>query len=199
MRVSRAEVEAALPAFTGDILQTPPMYSAVKIQGKKLYQLARKGKEVERPARPVTIRTLEVLEEGPEHTYKLRVLCSKGTYVRTLCHDIGARLGCGAVMTGLRRTMAAGFTLAEAVTLEQVQQSEDPAALLRGTDTLFADRPALTLTGPAERKLRNGMTLRPDDAPPAGEYRVYGADGAFLALCRSDGAALQTIKSFFNV
>ena len=199
VRVSRAEVEAALPAFTGDLLQTPPMYSAVKIQGKKLYQLARKGKEVERPARPVTIRTLEVLEEGPEHTYKLRVLCSKGTYVRTLCHDIGARLGCGAVMTGLRRTMAAGFTLAEAVTLEQVQQSEDPAALLRGTDTLFSDRPALTLTGPAERKLRNGMTLRPDDAPPAGEYRVYGADGAFLALCRSDGATLQTIKSFFNV
>ena len=199
VNVSRAEVEAALPAFTGDLLQTPPMYSAVKIQGKKLYQLARKGKEMERPQRPITIRALEVLEEGPGHSYKLRILCSKGTYVRTLCHDIGQALGCGAVMTALRRTMAAGFTLEDAVTLEQVQQAEDPAALLMGVDTYFAGRPMIILRSEAERKLRNGMTLRLNEALPEGEYRVYGADQTFLALCRSDGTHLQTIKSFFNV
>ena len=197
--VSRPDLEALLPRFTGDILQTPPMYSAIKIQGKKLYQLARKGKEVDRPQRPVVIHALEVLTEGPENTYTLRVRCSKGTYVRTLCHDIGQALGCGAVMTGLRRTMAAGFTLEDAVTLEQVQQAEDPAALLMGVDAYFAGRPMIILRSEAERKLRNGMTLRLDEALPEGEYRVYGANRAFLALCRSDGTTLQTIKSFFNV
>lgn len=196
---ARQDLDAVLPRFTGDILQTPPMYSAIKIQGKKLYQLARKGKEVERPQRPITVHALEVLEDGPEHTYTLRVRCSKGTYVRTLCHDIGQALGCGAVMTGLRRTMAAGFTLEDAVTLEQVQQAEDPAALLLGVDAYFAGRPMVILRSKAERKLRNGMTLRLDEALPEGEYRVYGADRQFLALCRSDGKTLQTIKSFFHV
>ena len=197
--VSRAELEAVLPQFTGPIQQIPPMYSAIKINGKKLYQLARKGKEVERPARSITIRELELLD-GPraDGTYLLRVRCSKGTYVRTLCHDIGQALGCGAVMCSLRRSMACGFTLEEAVTLEDVLKSDAPESLLKPVDSFFADRPALTVSAAAEKKIRNGAAFSLPDTE-AGEYRVYGPENNFLALCSSDGEVLTTIKSFFNV
>ena len=107
----RAALEAVLPRFTGEISQLPPMYSAIKIGGKKLYELARQGKEVERRPRPVTIHALELVEQTAPGDYVLRVRCSKGTYVRTLCHDSGQALGCGGCMAALRRTMAAGFTL----------------------------------------------------------------------------------------
>ena len=127
----RANLEAVLPQFTGDILQIPPMYSAIKRQGQKLYELARRGQEVERDPRPVTIHALEILDQPSPTEYTLRVACSKGTYVRTLCHDIGQALGCGGTMYALRRTQAAGFTLDQAVTtLEAVQASADPAGLL---------------------------------------------------------------------
>ena len=130
--VSRKELEAALEGFRGDILQIPPMYSAIKIGGKKLYELARKGREVDRPARPVTIKSLELAEQQAENLYTIRVRCSKGTYIRTLCHDIGQALGCGGCMASLRRTMAAGFALEDAVTLEQVREAADPASLQIG-------------------------------------------------------------------
>ena len=135
----REDVEAALAGFRGDIQQVPPMYSAVKIQGKKLYELARRGKEVERKPRPVTIYGLELLEAESETDFRLRCLCSKGTYIRTLCHDVGQALGCGGTLYSLRRTMAAGFTLAEAVTLEEVQEKGE--SLLRPLDSLFAPSP----------------------------------------------------------
>ena len=109
--VSREELEAVLPRFTGSIEQIPPMYSAIKINGKKLYELARKGREVERPARPVVIKSLKIEDQKDETLYTIRVRCSKGTYVRTLCHDIGQALGCGGCMSSLRRTETAGFTL----------------------------------------------------------------------------------------
>ena len=109
--VSRTDVESALPRFLGDIAQIPPMYSAIKINGQKLYDLARKGQEVARKPRPVTIYELELLEQLSETDYLIRCVCSKGTYIRTLCHDIGQALGCGATLFSLRRTMAAGFTL----------------------------------------------------------------------------------------
>lgn len=196
--VTPEQLEAVLTQFRGDILQIPPMYSAIKINGKKLYELARKGRQVERPARPVTIHSLTVEGQPAPEEFILRVRCSKGTYVRTLCHDIGQALGCGGCMSSLRRTMAAGFTLEQAVTLEQVQAAADPAALLLGTDSLFAHLPELILSEEPERKLRNGMTLvMPCVAP--GEYRTYGQGGEFLALCRSEGGKLTTVKSFFNV
>lgn len=196
--VTREELERALEGFRGDILQVPPMYSAIKIGGKKLYELARKGREVERPARPVRIKSLELAEQQGRGLYTIRVRCSKGTYIRTLCHDIGQALGCGGCMSSLRRTMAAGFTLRDARTLEEVQSVPDPAALLMPVDELFADRERLAVTAAVEKKLRNGMTaVLPDLAP--GEYRVYGRDGGFLALCRAQGGKLSTIKSFFEV
>ena len=124
--VTRADVQAALQRFLGPIEQIPPMYSAIKINGQKLYDLARKGKEVERKPRNITIFELELLEQVSETDYLLRCRCSKGTYLRTLCHDIGQALGCGGTMFSLRRTMAAGYTLAEAVSLEEVQTSGLP-------------------------------------------------------------------------
>ena len=202
VQVDRAALEGALEAFRGDILQIPPMYSAIKRDGKKLYELARAGKEVERPPRPVTIYGLEVLEEAPDgfpreaDTWYLRVRCSKGTYVRTLCHDIGQALGCGGCMSALRRTEAAGYTLDRAVTLEQLQAAPDPTALLMPVDSCFVGRPMLLLTSlQAEKKVRNGVALTLPETPGDGEYRVYGVDGAFLALSRVEGNKLTTIKT----
>jgi len=192
------DLEAVLGQFRGNIQQIPPMYSAIKVNGKKLYELARKGKEVERKARPVTIHSLTVEEQTAPDEFILRVRCSKGTYVRTLCHDIGQALGCGGCMSSLRRTMAAGFDLSTAVTLEQVQQAGDPAALLLPVDAYFSGRPVLTLQSAMEKKVRNGMTIVLPDVP-AGEYRVYGQDNAFLALCKAEDGKLFTIKSFFEV
>ena len=196
--LTRAELEAVLDQFRGDIQQIPPMYSAIKINGKKLYELARKGREVERQPRSITIHALAVEEQLSDTEFVLRVRCSKGTYVRTLCHDIGQALDCGGTMSSLRRTMAAGFDLSQAVTLEQVQQAEDPAALLLSVDAYFGGRPALTLPEDLARKVRNGMTVVYPQASP-GQYRVYDPDGAFLALSEAKGGKLTTIKSFFEV
>ena len=194
--VSREELEAVLPRFTGPIEQIPPMYSAIKIKGKKLYELARKGQEVERRPRPVTIHALEIVERTGEAEYLLRVRCSKGTYVRTLCHDVGRALGCGGCMSSLRRTMAAGFTLDGAATLEQVRERGE--ALLRPVDSLFADRPVLRLSSPqAERLVRNGNPLDAPDLEP-GQYRVYGQTGEFLCLSQWERGRLRSMKNFFS-
>ena len=199
VQVSREQLEAALEQFRGDIMQVPPMYSAIKINGKKLYELARKGREVERPARPVGIKSLEILEQQGEDLYTIRVRCTKGTYIRTLCHDIGQALACGGCMAFLRRTMAAGFTLEDAVSLERTQAEGDPASLLLPVDSLFAGRPVLMLkSAETEKKIRNGMTAVLPELSP-GEYRVYAQNREFLALCRAQGGKLTTIKSFFEV
>lgn len=196
--VTRKQLLAVLPRFTGAIEQVPPMYSAIKINGKKLYELARKGKEVERRPRPVTIHALEALDGPPPQgaDFLLRIHCSKGTYVRTLCHDIGQALGCGGCMSSLRRTMAAGFTLEDAVTLERVQEGGE--ALLLPVDCFFTGCPVLLLTSPkAERLCRNGNPLPAADMGP-GEYRVYAPDGTFLCLSRWEKGQLVSIKNFFG-
>ena len=195
--VRREELEAVLPRFTGEISQIPPMFSAIKINGQKLYDLARQGKEVERKARAVTIFALEVVEQVSETDYILRIRCSKGTYVRTLCHDIGQALGCGGCMFSLRRTMAAGFTLDESVTLEQMQEGGE--ALLRPTDSLFRDRPDYRLkTEKQEERCRNGNPFFIQENLPEGEYRIYGREGAFLCLSRLQGDTMTSLKNFFG-
>ena len=197
--VTRAELEDALERFRGDILQVPPMYSAIKIGGKKLYELARKGREVERPPRKVTIPALTVEGQTGEGDFSLRVRCSKGTYVRTLCHDIGAVLGCGGCMSALRRTMASGFSLAQAHPLEEVLACPDPAALLLPVDGCFADLPRLDLPPKGTWAVRNGQSV-PRPGLTAGEYRLYdGETGEFLALARAEQGRLVTVKSFFAV
>lgn len=213
VHITREELEKALEQFRGEIQQVPPMYSAVKINGKKLYELARKGVEVERKARTVTIHSLELVDRaegealsqsfGPEGgelpriDYYLRIQCSKGTYIRTLCHDLGQVLGCGACMGSLTRTEACGFPLSEAVSLEEIQAAEDSAALLRPVDALFAHLPQLRVNGKGEERIRHGAELTCGEKPE-GEYRVYGPEGTFLALSQVKAGRLTTVKSFFE-
>ena len=192
--VPPAQLEAALSAFRGAQQQLPPMYSAVKIGGKKLYEIARKGKEVERTPREITVYALELLDVSGA-TARLRIHCSKGTYVRTLCHDIGAALGCGGCMAALRRVQAGAYTEAEAIPLETIVADPQPEALLRPIDSLFADVPALTLTPAQEKCCRNGAPFTSTLTP--GRYRVYARDGAFLALSEAGDGMLRTVKSFF--
>ena len=200
VHLSEEEFLAVLPQFRGEILQVPPMYSALKVDGKKLYELARRGKEVERKPRPITIFELECLEfTGSEA--RLRVHCSKGTYIRTLCKDIGEALGCGGCMAELRRVQAGAYTLADAVPLDRLlresEAGEDVLHYLRPVDTMFAAHPALTLTDKQALRVRNGNSFSSQQAP--GTYRVYGPEGEFLALCRCEDGVMTTIKSFFEV
>lgn len=193
----RGALETILPRFTGALEQLPPMYSAIKKDGKKLYELARKGIEVERKRRSIVIKELELLDQTDEDTYTLRVLCSKGTYVRTLCHDIGAALGCGAAMCSLRRSMAAGYTLADSVTLEQILSSEDPASFVRPVDSCFMQYPAIAIDGKNLFKARNGTPFPWDGAEEI--YRVYDPDGNFLLIGSCKDGMMNTIKSYFEV
>lgn len=198
--VTPEQISAALESFRGDLMQIPPMYSAVKVGGKKLYELARKGETVERRPRPVTIYELELLEQTGQAEYSLRVRCSKGTYIRTLCHDIGAFLGCGGALSALRRTEAAGFTLGDAVTLEQVAQAAgrgEAQSLLLPVDEFFRDRPPLTVGAREEKAIRNGAAFPWRAAE--GEYRVYGPGGDFLMLGKLELGRMATIKSFFDI
>ena len=198
--VTREEVQTALQRFLGQISQIPPMYSAIKINGQKLYELARKGKEVARKPRSITIHELE-LQEGGGAEYLLRVRCSKGTYVRTLCHDLGAALGCGGCMSSLRRTRAGSFTLEQALTMQQVLEfaaEHDPQQLLMPADALFAESLPLIVTMGQAAKLKNGAQIKDWQFAP-GTYRVYAEDGEFLLLGRVENGVLTTIKSFFEV
>lgn len=200
VNVTRGQLEEVLKQFTGEIMQTPPMYSAIKIGGQKLYELARRGKEVERPARRITIFELELLEGGGVD-YTLRVRCSKGTYVRTLCHDIGAALGCGGCMSSLRRTKAGSFTLGQAITMPQLLEfakENDPQELLMPVDALFSSYPPLIVELGQAEKLRNGAQVKDWHFAP-GTYRVYDLMGEFLLLGRVENGVLTTIKSFFEV
>jgi tRNA pseudouridine55 synthase len=189
-------LERIFARFTGEIQQVPPMYSAVKIHGRKLCDLARKGEQVERAPRTVTIFRLELLEQTGEREWLFRCLCSKGTYVRTLCHDIGAALGCGGCMSSLRRTMAAGFSLDRAVTLDCLQERGE--SLLTPLDVFFAEYPAYTVpSAGAEERCRHGNPLTDTDLRD-GTYRVYGREGDFLCLSSAQDGVLRAVKNFFR-
>ena len=186
--VSQAQLEQALARFRGEIMQLPPMYSALKRDGKPLYEYARQGLEVERQPRRVRIDSLQLLAFSGDRVV-LRVDCSKGTYVRTLAADIGAALGCGAHLTALRRTRIAGLDLHAAVTLEQLAAlpAAQRDACLAPADALLADLPALHLDAEQSRRLRLGQALPWPDGE--GRRRVYG-EGRFLGLCRLGGDGL---------
>jgi len=194
--VTREQLEEVLTQFRGEIQQVPPMYSAIKINGQKLCDLARKGREVERKPRPVTIHELTLLAFSGE-TAELRVRCSKGTYIRTLCKDIGDALGCGGCMESLRRTAAGAYTIREAVPLMQLVESADPESFLWPVDTMFSDYEAVTLTEKQTLRCRNGNSFSID--LPDGTYRVYSPEGDFLALSKVEEKVMSTIKSFFGV
>ena len=194
--VSEADFLGILPQFRGKIQQIPPMYSAIKINGQKLCDLARKGKEVERQPREIEIFELTCLEFAG-NTARLRIHCSKGTYIRTLCKDIGAALGCGGCMQSLRRVSAGEYTIDEAVTLTDLLETDNPEQFLRPVDSMFRNHPAVTLTAKQETRCRNGNAF--SIALADGTYRVYGQNEDFLALSQVKDGIMSTIKSFFEV
>lgn len=194
--LTEAAVEAVLPRFRGEILQVPPMYSALKVNGQKLCNLARKGQTVERKPRPVTIHELAFLG-FQDDCLRLRVRCSKGTYIRTLCKDLGEALGCGGCMAQLRRVSAGSYTIGQAVPLETLLESADPGQYLLPVDSLFASLPALTLTPNQETRCRNGNPFTRN--VPDGRYRCYGKSGEFLMLGSVRDDVMSTVKSFFEV
>ena len=208
--VTEDDVRSLLPRFSGEIMQVPPMYSALKKDGQRLYDLARKGVEVEREARPVTVYRLELVSFNSEtQTGELAVSCSKGTYVRTLIDDIGQALGVGAVMTALRRTEACGFTLSDCVTLDRLRQlcGEGVAdSVLLPTDSLFAVYPKLTVSDAQATRFSNGgaldlsRTALKNTADDGAICRVYAKSSRFLGLGRvcTDENLLKIEKLFIE-
>ena len=194
--VTQARLDEVLERFRGEIMQIPPMYSALKVNGQKLCDLARKGRQVERQPRPVTIHELTLLSREGD-TLRLRVRCSKGTYIRTLCADIGEALGCGGCMQALRRTQAGEYTIAEAVPLQQLLEAAEPETYLRDVDTMFRGYPGVKLTVNQEKRCRNGNAF--SVTLPAGTYRAYSQSGEFLMLAKVEDSVMSTIKSFFDV
>lgn len=193
--VTPEQLTAVLERFRGEIMQIPPMYSALKVNGQKLCDLARKGRQVERQPRPVTIHELTLLSREGD-TLRLRVRCSKGTYIRTLCADIGEALGCGGCMQALRRTQAGEYTIAEAVPLQQLLESPEPETYLRDVDTMFRGYPGVKLTANQEKRCRNGNAF--SVSLPGGTYRAYSQSGEFLMLAKVEDGVMSTIKSFFD-
>ena len=194
--VTASRLEEVLEQFRGEILQVPPMYSALKINGQKLVDLARKGKTVERQPRPITIHELRLLGMDAEGI-RLRVRCSKGTYIRTLCKDIGEALGCGGCMAALRRVSAGEYTIDEAVPLQTLLETEAPEQYLRPVDSMFRNYEAVTLSEKQELRCRNGNSFSIQLAD--GTYRVYSKTGEFLALSKVESGVMSTVKSFWEV
>ena len=190
------QVDEALARFRGEIWQVPPMYSALKVNGQKLCDLARKGRQVERQPRPITIHELTLLSREDD-VLRLRVRCSKGTYIRTLCKDLGESLGCGGCMRSLRRVQAGEYTIAEAVPLQTLLDAQAPETYLRSVDTMFRNFPEVTLTANQETRCRNGnaFSVRLSD----GTYRAYSQNGEFLMLAKVENSVMSTVKSFFEI
>lgn len=208
--VSEEEVSEAVLSFCGDILQIPPMYSALKVNGKKLYELARAGVEVERKARPITIYEIEILRmELP--VVEIRVLCSKGTYIRTLCHDIGGKLGCGACMKSLTRSRVDQFTLEDALTLDAVEKCRDEGKLMEHiipVEDIFAQLAKVTVLKEYEKLIDNGnkfykhqsFAQAEKEIEDAEEVRVYNEAGVFYGVYCYDQAekCYTPVKMFLS-
>lgn len=193
-------VRAAASGFVGAQMQLPPMYSAIKVNGRRLYDIARGGGTVERAPRPVNIYSIDVLG-GAQADWQLDVRCSKGTYIRTLCADIGAALGVGGCMSALRRLEAGQFSVDSAYSLDEIiaaAEKGEAEGLLRGVDTLFASRPEYIADARQAARIRVGGSF-PVPGLSDGEFRVYDENGTFLMLGRAEGEAMATVKSFFEV
>ena len=203
---SRDEVDAALRSFVGDIMQTPPMYSALKVGGKKLYELAREGVEIEREARPITIHSLSSTPTECDSDYILEVSCSSGTYIRTLCADIGAKLACGGAMATLCRTRAGDFEISNSHTLEEFEAMsiDERLSLLMPTVSLFSALPEVRLPAFYEKLSRSGCEIYQSKIktsfPLSQRVRMCSADGSFYALGEvreyENGSAIKSIKLF---
>ena len=213
VHVSEMEVESAVMGFLGESMQVPPMYSALKVNGKKLYELARQGKEVERPARPITVHEIQILERNhPEYT--IRVNCSKGTYIRTLCHDIGQALGCGGVMMSLKRTRVGDFLIKDSYHLSELQMLADEGRLkevICPVEKMFEDLPALTVKESSYKALANGNQLRETEVilrdglktekiSDEDSFRVYSHQNQFYGIFqyKKERNLFLPVKLFFE-
>lgn len=198
--VSAAELRPALARFIGEQEQVPPMYSAIKVNGRRLYDIARSGGEVERKARKIKISRIDIVGRK-NGDYLLDISCSKGTYIRALCNDIGAALGCGGCMSSLRRVAAGEFSVDSAHTLEEViaaAEEGEAESLLLPIDSLFKSLPTFEVDEPREKRIRNGSEIKTPYLSD-GEYRVYSKSGEFLMLGRVKDGKMRTVKSFFAV
>ena len=206
--VSPSKVKNAILSFLGESMQIPPMYSALKVNGKKLYELAREGKEVERAARPITVYAIEILkEEHPDYVFKVE--CSKGTYIRTLCNDIGEQLGCGAVMTKLIRSRVGEFEIEKAYTLDELQNLSHQGILsdaIVPVEKMFEAYPALIVKESSHKVIQNGNQLRKEDfeqetgeIPDGKEIRVYSHQNIFFGIYRYEKRRrlFSPVKMFF--
>lgn len=205
VNVTEEEIRHAVSEFTGELWQTPPMYSAVKVNGRRLYELARQGVEVERKKRKITVFSAEVTGySSAENEFAVEITCSKGTYIRTLCHDIGKRLGCGAAMLSLIRTQVDAFCIEQALTLEEIEKREKAGTLdgvVMPIDRLFLSYPEVVVAASGMRYLQNGNAIFPNvcHGPTeikAGEkVRMYDEEHRFYAIYQYD----ESSHSFINV
>ncbi|MBR0366439.1 MAG: tRNA pseudouridine(55) synthase TruB [Clostridia bacterium] len=197
VNVTEADVRECILSFIGEQDQIPPMYSAIKQNGKKLYELAREGKEIEREKRRINIYSIDIIDISLPYV-TIDVHCSKGTYIRSLCDDIGRRLGCGAVMTALRRTGSAGFTTDDAYTIAELDELSDISSALMPTDSLFSGLDEIHLNARQEKSITNGVRMTWRDGKEGQRYRVYAADGRFLCVSELSDMKLKLIKQFWS-
>ncbi len=197
-----AQAELAIKSFIGEIEQIPPMFSAIKKDGKKLYELARKGIIVEREPRKVRINDIEILELDVENkSAKIRVNCSKGTYIRTLCDDIGKKIGCGAYMSSLRRTKSGGFDICNCYTTDKLEELKSCGQISKAiipTDSVFLEYESIMLDDFLSAKLKNGVRIRKNGISNGHHYRIYDAEGEFLAISKAESNELVLVKSFWS-
>ncbi|MEE1313947.1 MAG: tRNA pseudouridine(55) synthase TruB [Lachnospiraceae bacterium] len=195
------EVEEVIRSFQGNIMQIPPMYSALKVNGKKLYELARSGKEVERRPRPVTIYDIKIITINlPEVVMEVR--CSKGTYIRSLCRDIGKKLTCGGCMKSLIRTEACGFHYASSYRLneiERIKKYDDVRSIITSIDRMFVQYPAVIIPAKMNKLLYNGNTIEIDTEIQEEKVRVYDEKGHFIGVYLNKDHQIKPIKLFFDM
>lgn len=201
VNVDECDIQSVVTEFVGNIMQIPPMYSAIKIDGKRLYELAREGVEVERKPRPVTIEKIEILGIDLENKkFSMKVDCSKGTYIRTLCDDIGRRLGCLAHMSALIRTRSGRFCIDDAYTLDEVEKmaGEGDMSFLVPIDKVFEELPKLILSSRRAKLMCNGVRISAQGIIDGEAYRVYDESGSFLTISEAENGQLKILKTFYQ-
>ncbi len=201
VNVGEEDIRAAVKSFIGEIEQIPPMYSAIKVDGKKLYELAREGKEIERKPRYVNIENIEILNiDLKNNIFSIKVDCSKGTYIRTLCDDIGRRLGCFAHMSALERTRSGRFDIGKAYTIEQIEEmlKNEDMSFFVPVDLVFEEYPKLTLSKRKAHKMCNGTRVAVQGIEEGIIYRVYDESGRFLTISEAENGVLKILKTFYQ-
>ena len=199
--MSEMEIRDTILRFIGELEQIPPMYSAIKIEGKKLYELAREGKEIEREPRKVTIHNIEIENiDLDKNLVEMTVDCSKGTYIRTLCNDIGEALDCGGHMSALTRTRSGRFEIENAVTLEEIEQraQENDFGFITPIEEVLAEYRKVILAEKNAWRVRNGIKTSVAGVCEGEIYRIFDEQGNFLALAKQENGSFAMLKTFFG-